>query len=63
MMIPGEGAEAVEAGETETLGALVTENLADLIVERDRVSFPAPAWPKTSSDAAGSPSSTSFWRR
>jgi SNF2 family DNA or RNA helicase len=34
---PGEGAEAVEANETETLGALVTENLADLIMERDRV--------------------------
>lgn len=33
----GDGAEAVEAGETETLGALVTENLADLILERDRV--------------------------
>jgi superfamily II DNA or RNA helicase len=33
----GDGAEAVEASETETLGALVTENLADLIMERDRV--------------------------
>ena len=33
----GDGAEAVEIGETETLGALVTENLADLIMERDRV--------------------------
>jgi hypothetical protein len=33
----GDGAEAVEAGESETLGALVTENLADLIHERDRV--------------------------
>ena len=27
----------MEAGEAETLGALVTENLADLIMERDRV--------------------------
>ena len=35
----GEGAEAVETGEAETLGALVTENLADLILERDRVLF------------------------
>ena len=33
----GDGAESVEASETETLGALVTENLADLIMERDRV--------------------------
>lgn len=33
----GEEPETVERGETETLGALVTENLADLIVERDRV--------------------------
>jgi len=33
----GDGTEAVEAGEAETLGALVTENLADLIMERDRV--------------------------
>jgi len=33
----GDGVEAVEASETETLGALVTENLADLIMERDRV--------------------------
>jgi superfamily II DNA/RNA helicase/transcriptional regulator with XRE-family HTH domain len=33
----GEGAEAVEAGESESLGALVTENLADLSHERDRV--------------------------
>lgn len=29
--------EAVENGEIETLGALVTENLADLLMERDRV--------------------------
>jgi hypothetical protein len=33
----GEGTEAVEDSEAETLGALVTENLADLIMERDRV--------------------------
>ncbi|MBR0752115.1 DUF3883 domain-containing protein [Bradyrhizobium jicamae] len=33
----GDGGEAVEVGESETLGALVTENLADLIHERDRV--------------------------
>jgi SNF2 family DNA or RNA helicase len=33
----GDGAEAVETSETETLGALVTENLADLIMERERV--------------------------
>lgn len=33
----GEGTEAAEAGETETLAALVTENLADLTVELDRV--------------------------
>jgi superfamily II DNA or RNA helicase len=33
----GGNAEAVETGEAETLGALVTENLADLWVERDRV--------------------------
>ena len=33
----GDGVETVEAGESETLGALVTENLADLIFERDRV--------------------------
>jgi superfamily II DNA or RNA helicase len=35
----GEGSEAVETGEAETLGALITENLADLILERDRVLF------------------------
>jgi SNF2 family DNA or RNA helicase/transcriptional regulator with XRE-family HTH domain len=33
----GDDAEAVETGEAETLGALVTENLADLLMERDRV--------------------------
>ena len=33
----GDGTEAVEAGESEALGALITENLADLLHERDRV--------------------------
>ena len=32
-----DGAEAHEAAEAETLGATITENIADLIMERDRV--------------------------
>ena len=44
----GDGAESVETGEAETLSALVTENLADLIMERDRVMSTPP-------DGAGPP--------